>query len=258
MKESYGGMPGIQIAAHPDPTEAVRRAEAGQQARTDQFARLLASKRRWQKMATGLLVIAGLTTGWAIWTSTGGRQVEVFVERIDAFGLQQSLDRAPAHPQKPASTVVKGVIRRWIEHARDISSDPRVFGKAWDEIADYSTQTLMKQLQDFREYQAERQRRGARVQTEIGPIMPVGGSGKSFTVEWREEAYMQSGVLVQEESGIWRATITLADFAGKAAQQEMDLRRRARNFRNIDGVFLHDVNWSQVRPLPEGESAWNR
>ena len=61
-----------------------------------------------------------------------------------------------------------------------------------------------------------------------------------------------------EESGRWTATLVIADFQSQVAQQERDLRRKQRNYRNLLGIVVDDISWqrrpllSQIQPPPEG------
>jgi type IV secretory pathway TrbF-like protein len=140
----------------------------------------------------------------------------------------------------------------WVEHLRSISNDPIVFVKNWDKVADYTTTAGLRQLAAFRKEQRTRQQQGRRVQVTVGGVLPVGGDSQSYTVDWKEEVYDQSGQLLTDESGLWTATVRVASWQSQTAQQEVDLRRKAKNFRNILGVFVDEVSWT-MRPLPEGK-----
>jgi hypothetical protein len=58
-----------------------------------------------------------------------------------------------------------------------------------------------------------------------------------------------SGQLLVDESGLWTAYLTIADFQSKTARAEMELRRKKRSYRNVYGVFVDEIHW-QARPLP--------
>lgn len=244
-------MHGMVTTAHQGPQAAISRAEQGQRALSNTVAQLLRDKARWQGISLCLGATTVLCAGGLTWLALAGVRVEPYVVRVDQLGQEQVLRPASARPEPPTPTLIHGVVVQWVEHVRAISSDVVVFGANWDKVADYSTTACLRQLQAFRHEQARRQQHGRRVQVQVGTFLPVGGHSHSYTIEWREDAYDPSGQWLVEESGLWKATIRIADFASTTAQAEVDLRRKRRNFRNILGVFVDEVSWT-VRPVPEG------
>jgi type IV secretory pathway TrbF-like protein len=193
-----------------------------------------------------------LSTAAALWLATSGVRVIPYVVRVDQLGQEQALTALPSSPLKPEQSVIHGVLTTWIEQVRSISNDIIVFTRNWDRVKDYTTTAGLRQLQDFRKEQAIRQQMGRRVQITVGQVLPIGGASNSYTGEWREEVYDQTGQLLLEESGLWKATLRVANWQSKTAQQELDLRRKQRNFRNVMGIFVDEVAWT-MRPLPEGK-----
>ena len=252
MTAQIGGFNGIHLAAHTGRQEAVNRIEDARRTRSNTLARAYQATARWQAVALGLLGTTVLSTAAVAWLATSGVRVVPYVVRVDQLGQEQPLTSVPSTPVKPEQSVIHGVIMAWIEHVRSISNDVIVFAQNWDKVADYTTTAGLRQLAAFRNEQAIRQQMGRRVQVTVGAVLPVGGLSHSYTVEWREDVYDQGGQLLVDESGRWKATMRIADFQSQTAQQEVDLRRKTRNFRNILGVFIDEVSWT-MRPLPEGK-----
>ena len=173
-----------------------------------------------------------------------------YVTQVDQFGLEEPLARFPSAPMKPTQYLVRGILQTWIEAVASISSDVIVFSKNWQKVSDYSTAAMVTKLRGFREAQKVRFAMKRRVQVQVGQILPVGQRSNAYTVTWQEEAFDQSGQAIREESGRFTATVVLADFQSTVAQQELDLRRKQRNFRNVYGVFVADFDPTK-RPLPE-------
>jgi type IV secretory pathway TrbF-like protein len=226
--------------------------EEARHARSNTVAQAYIAAMRWQAVALGLLGTTLLSTGVVAWLATSGVRVVPYVIRVDHLGHEQALERLPQMPLKPEQSVIHGVVLAWIEHVRSISNDPIVFVTNWDKVADYTTTAGLRQLTAFRQEQRARQHMGRRVQVTVGGVRPVGGDSQSSTVEWREEVYDPSGQLLTDESGLWTATVRIANWQSQTAQQEVDLRRKAKNFRNVLGVFVDEVSWT-MRPLPEGK-----
>jgi type IV secretory pathway TrbF-like protein len=200
---------------------------------------------------TMLLVIVGLI-GVIVWMVTAGVRDHVVVLKVDSLGNEIVVPSVPAQPLRPEESVIHGVLQGWVENVRWVSNDRRLFTLMWDKVGDFTTQAGLRQLQDFREEQDRRQQAGRRVQVTVNPPQPVQRSAHSWTITWREEAVDVQGQLLREESGIWTATLEIADFQGQVARQEMSLRRQKKNFRNLYGVFVDGITW-RSRPLPVGK-----
>jgi type IV secretory pathway TrbF-like protein len=245
---------GIALAPYAGPTTRVQQMEAARQKRADGVHQAYTHLASWRGMALcELALIAGLV-GVIAWMFTVGAHVELKVIRVDQFGQEQPLESAPRHPMKPAENVAHDMLQNYLEHLRPISESVVVFVKNWDWVKDYTTSAGMRQLHDFRAEQDKRQRLGRRVQVTVGAILPVDGATNTYTAEWREEAYDRNGQMLGIESGLYKATLRIADFQSTTAQVEMDLRRKQRNFRNLMGVYVDELRWN-MRPLPpEGKA----
>jgi type IV secretory pathway TrbF-like protein len=252
MTTPPGGLNGLHITAHTGRQDRINRIEEARRARSNTLAQAFKDKARWQGMALGLLSTTILSTGAAVWLAVSGVRVEPYVVRVDRLGQEQVLSAIQTTPLKPEQSVIHGVVLAWVENVRSISNDVIVFAQNGDRVADYTTTAGLRQLTAFRREQAIRQQMGRRVQVSVSNFLPIGGQSNSYTVEWREEVYDQSGQLLVDESGLWKATVRIADFQSKTAQEEVDLRRKKQNFRNILGVFIDEVSWT-MRPLPEGK-----
>ena len=252
MRTQVSSVNGIHTAAHTGRQEAVNRLEEARHARSNTLAHAYTTAARWQAVALGLLGTTLLSTAAVAWLATSGVRVVPYVIRVDQLGHEQALTSLPQTPLKPEQSVIHGVLVEWIEHVRSISNDPIVFVTNWDRVADYTTTAGLRQLAAFRQEQRTRQQTGRRVQVTVGSVLPVGGDSQSYTVAWREDVYDQSGQLLTDESGLWTATVRIASWQSQTAQQEVDLRRKAKNFRNVLGVFVDEVSWT-MRPLPEGK-----
>ena len=62
-------------------------------------------------------------------------------------------------------------------------------------------------------------------------------------MEWDECTTSVEGRLILEQSAIWKATITVADFQSQAVKNARDLRIKNKNYRNLLGIVVEDVEW---------------
>ena len=175
--------------------EETRRQAARQRAQSDK------REARQHTQILSLLVGLLVTLGVYVWMVTSGVREHVQVLRVDAHGIEQPLEAAPAKPLKPEQSIIVGVLRTWVEHVRWISDDRRIFHLFWERVEDFTTQAGLRRLQDFRVEQTARQQRGRRVQVTVGKPMPLGRQSLSYTLSWCEAAYDLSGHLIVPESG---------------------------------------------------------
>jgi type IV secretory pathway TrbF-like protein len=243
---------GIFLGEYAGPATTLQQIEAARQEHSDGVHEAYTHLASWRGMALAELLLIAVALGVIGWMYTTGAQVEVKVIRVDQFGNEQPLESAPRHPMKPTESVAHDLLQNYIEHLRPISESGVIFVKNWDWVKDYTTTAGMRQLHDFRLEQDKRQRLGRRVQVTVGAVLPVDGAANSYTADWREEAYDRHGQLLSLESGLYRATLRLADFQSTTAQVELDLRRKQRNFRNLMGLYVDELRWT-MRPLPEGK-----
>ena len=203
---------------------------------------------------TTLLLLSGTANLWQ--GRTGVEQVP-YVVLVDHLGNQAPLLKLADQPVTPEQSIIVGTLMTWLEHVRMISSDSVVLGKNWERVEDYTSQAFLKQLEGFRREQKQRQQLGRRVEITPPRLLPI-QKARSYTAQWEEKTYDHNGQLLPEESGRWTATLVIADFQSQVAQQERDLRRKQRNYRNLLGIVVDDVSWqrrplfSQVQPPPEG------
>jgi type IV secretory pathway TrbF-like protein len=243
-------MQGINLAAHTGIVGTLNRLEEARREKANMLARAYRSAARWQAMALGELAVVLVLTGVCGWLATSGVRVIPYVVRVDNFGREQVLEPWPTHPVRPPQTAVYDTIKNWIEDVRNISNDPVVFKQNWDRVALYTTQAGWQQLTPFHKEQIARQLLGRRALVTVGQVLPIGKQSWSYTVEWREEVYDQSGQLLPEESGLWKATVRVADWQSKAAQEAFNLLRAKRTYRNIQGIVVDEISWS-MRPVPQ-------
>jgi type IV secretory pathway TrbF-like protein len=204
---------------------------------------------RQEAVSLGLIVLCILLGGVVVWDRTSGVRDNVFVQQVDEFGQEQPLAPAAKQPVSVGQHIIHGVVQTWIERVRWVTPDSRLFTKMWDEVEAYTTQGGLRQLDAFRKEQELRQQAGRLVQITVGSFARVDRQANSYTIDWREEAYDTNRQLLADESGLYLGYVTIADFQSKLARDEMDLRRKHRNWRNVFGVFVDGVSWVR-RPLP--------
>ena len=127
----------------------------------------------------------------------------------------------------------------------------------WEKVEDFTSTAALHQLGGLSaraETAATARASGGNQSPRVLPIR----KSRSYTAEWEEKTYDQDGRLLPDESGRWTATLTIADFSSQVAQQERDLRRKQRQYRNLLGIVVDEVSWSvrpllsQRQPQPEG------
>ena len=257
MLDSHESLNGVSTTAYvgrqrqtQDLEEAVR-----------EKARILT--RTYQRDSRLLWAVAVLTTlllmsgAGNLWQGRTGVQIEPYVVLVDHLGHHAPVLKLADLPVTPEQSIIVGTLMSWIEHVRTISSDSVVLGKHWEKVEDFTSTAALHQLEGFRREQKQRQQLGRRVEISPPRVLPIRKS-RSYTAEWEEKTYDQDGRLLPDESGRWTATLTIADFSSQVAQQERDLRRKQRQYRNLLGIVVDEVSWSvrpllsQRQPQPEG------
>ena len=180
--------------------------------------------------------------------SWGVRDHVVVLKVREGAGYAEPMEDAARLPLKPEQHVIRGVLQQWMESVRWISNDRRVFTREWEKVEEFTTLAGLRQLQAFRAEQDQRQREGLRVQVTVGEFRPIARQSNSYLLKWKEEAFDRLANPVLPQSGLWEATLRVADFQSKTARDEMDLRRKKRTFRNVYGVFVEEIAWTW-RPL---------
>lgn len=191
----------------------------------------------------------GLLLLWYVFTA--GVRDHIAVVYVDYNLNEKMLDPAPSEPTNPGENAIRAVLTQWVENVRWVTPDKRIFAYNWSKVESFSTQATIRQLDEFRQAQQARIDAGRRVQVQVTQLRRVPKEAQSYTVSWREEAYDTQGTLLRDESGIWTATLTLADFTSKVAKQELSLRRAQKEFRNLFGLFIDGIRWDR-QPLPPG------
>jgi len=250
-KVADGGLNGTYLDAHKGIIADLNRTEQARQQRSNELARAWRNERRaW----TVVLVEAGVIVclaGIIGWLATSGILVVGYMTRVDAHGQEQPLESVPTKPMKVEHSVTHGVLWAWVENVRWITEDTVLFGLMWNRVQDFTTTAGMRQLDNFKRDQKQRQAKGRRVLVRVGSVLPIGTEANSWVVEWCEEARDLHGAFLREESGLYKATLRVADWQSKTAKDEMDLRRRQKNWRNTYGVFVDGINWPSPRPFPQ-------
>jgi type IV secretory pathway TrbF-like protein len=230
--------------------EQVIREMADRQGRKERsFARLVLAI-----MALSLLL--GLSVVGNIVQGMHGVRVEPWVEQLDHLGNQQPLVRLKNMPATPAQTQVVGTLTTWTQFVRIISSDATAMAMFWDIVKDYTSNAGLGQLEAYRAQQKERQQQGKRVWVAKVSVQPLQGS-RSYHVEWEECTANSGGQLVLLESASWKATLAVADFQSQAVIKARELRLSQRNYRNLLGILVDDIQW-KPEPYASYQQALSR
>lgn len=247
MLGNHDALNGVGTTAYTSRQRQAQAIEAAVQAKT----RILTqTAQRDNRLLLALLLTTTLLAGTGaalIWQGRTGEREVPYVVVMDHLGNQSPLLRLADQPVTPEQSIIVGTLMTWLEHVRQLSSDSVVLGKNWARVEEYTSQAALHQLEGFRREQKQRQQLGRRVEITPPRVMPIPKS-RSYTAEWEEKTYDPNGGLLTEESGRWTATLTIADFQSQAAQQERDLRRKQRNYRNLLGIVVDELSW-QRRPL---------
>ena len=257
MLDNHEALNGIQTKAYVGRQRPTQELEAVVQAKTHLLTHMYQRDNRLISALLVMTLLLGGTGAALIWQGRTGEKEVPYVILMDHLGNQMPLLKLSELPVTPEQSIIVGTLMTWLEHVRQISSDSVVLGKNWERVEDYTSQALLKQLEAFRREQKQRQQLGRRVEITPPRVMPIQKS-RSYTATWEEKTYDQNGQLMPEESGRWTATLVIADFQSQVAQQERDLRRKQRNYRNLLGIVVDDISWqrrpllSQIQPTPEG------
>jgi type IV secretory pathway TrbF-like protein len=238
---------GVTTAAYRGRQRAVQHYDEGIEAKARGLTRIY-------KRDGGLIVAVTLLSGALclsaagnIWQGSQGIREVPYVLLIDHLGQERPLMRVEELPVTPEQSQVIGVLMTWVELVRSVPGEAVQLGKNWEKVEAYSSNAALGQLREYRAEQKQRQQFGRRVEIVTPSILPIKNS-RSYAVEWEEKTYNQEGRVMPEESGRWKATLTIADFHSQAARQERELRAKKRQYRNILGIVVDGVSW-QVRPL---------
>jgi type IV secretory pathway TrbF-like protein len=215
--------------------------------------RMARKDRRDATLLWAVLILTCALTGSVvgnIYQGVNGVHEEVYVALVDHVGNVAPLVRLKDLPVTPEQGQVMGTLTHWVQTVRAISSDAVFMGTMWDWVKDFTSNTAIAMLADYRAEQKERQQRGRRVQLSLPQVQYLSGS-RSYHVEWDECTVSAEGKLVLEESGYWKATLTVADFQSKAVIEARQLRLKKKNLRNFLGIMVDDIKWDVQRyPTP--------
>ena len=198
----------------------------------------------------GLSVFANIMQGLQ-----GIREIP-YVVFLDELGNHHPAVRLPDQTLTVPQGMIIMALIRWTECTRSIPGDSKVMGDCWDVVRDFTTNAAWAQLEPFYEQQLERRKQQRRVQITLPKVTRIAES-RTYRVEWEETAVEPSGAKIAQESSRWEADLGIADFSDKAARERMNLRLNQRNYRNLLGIAVDDIQWKQRPALgqlaPPGE-----
>ena len=202
------------------------------------------------------LLLACSTCGNIVQSMQGIREIP-YVVFIDELYNHHPAVRLPDETiTVPQGMIIMSLIR-WTECTRTIPGDTKVMGDCWDMVKDFTTNAAWAQLEPFYEQQLERKRQQRRVQITL-PKVVILEKSRSYRVEWEETAVEPSGTKVAQESARWEAILVIADFSDKANRERANLRSDSKNYRNLLGIAVDDIQWNERKPvsqlLQQGES----
>lgn len=226
------------------------REQAQRKARSDKsFARLVLAI-MIVVIVLGLAVIGNIVQG------LHGVRTEPYVVVIDYLGNHQPAVRLTDMPLTPGQTQIIGTLSTWTQFVRVISSDATAMGMFWELVKDHTSNAALGMLEAYRAQQKERLAQGKRVWVTKVTVQPLTGS-RSYHVEWDECTANSAGQLVLAESAYWKATLSVADFQSEAVKKARELRLSQKNFRNLLGILVDDIQWNP-EPYPTYKHAMNR
>jgi hypothetical protein len=154
----------------------------------------------------------------------------------------------PAPPLTvPQSAIIMTLIR-WTECTRGLSTDRKVVDDCWAMVKDFTAPSVWAQLEPVYAQQLQRFQQHQRVEISRPAVTRLTESS-IYQVGWDETTFESSGVQVAQESGRWHALLSIADVHGKAARERLDLHLAQRNYRNLLGIVVTDMQWKQRPPL---------
>jgi len=214
--------------------------------RRDRLGRIV---KRDGRLIVTILILSGLlgfsVLGNIVQGMTGVR-TEVHVERIDQLGNAQPLIRLSELPATPEQLQVIETLTTYFEKIRTITPAGRIMNDMWKWIAAYTSPAVFTRLEGYRTEQMARQQTGLQVHI-IRPTVQRLAHARSFQVEWDECTTSMEGRLMVEQSATWKATVTVADFQSTAVKNARDLRIKNRDYRNLLGIVVDDLEW---KPQP--------
>lgn len=248
---------GISTQGYESVQSPVRRAEA----RREEAARTLVRihKRDAALVITTLVLtlLLGLSALGNIVQGMQGIREIPYVVFLDELGQHQPAIRLPDQPLTVPQGMIIMALIRWTECTRAIPGDTKVMADCWDVVRDFTTNAAWAQLEPFYEQQLVRRNQQRRVQITLPKVTRLSAS-RTYRVEWEETAFEPSGAKIAQESSRWEADLAIADFSDKAHRAHMTLLLGQRNYRNLLGIAVDDIQWKQ-RPalgqlVPPGEA----
>jgi type IV secretory pathway TrbF-like protein len=135
--------------------------------------------------------------------------------------------------------VVHYVLRQWVVWVRGIVTDPVAWQTQWEQASAFMTPRARTMLQDFKRLQKTRLDLGKAVQVEVLNTQALAGTqGRVWEIDWRESAVGQNGYPIKDESGVWHATV-------KVAQMPAQALRSAADFINPLRVYVEEASIMQ-------------
>ena len=107
--------------------------------------------------------------------------------------------------------VVFDVLSHWLPNVRQITTDP----VAWDQLFTrgeaYMTSRAVIAMRTFKGEQREKLQRGWVVSVSVIAFAPIAGTmNRTWELDWREQTVSEQGYSIAEESGVWHATVKVA------------------------------------------------
>ena len=186
--------------------------------------------RNWRLMAFGCLgLVGGLSLQLAVLSTTS--RVTPYVVEVERGGSIRAV--APAvESYDPSDAQIAAELARFIEHVREVSTDPVVVKQNWLKAYDYATDRAAQTLNDYARENDPFAKIGQRsVSVEITSV--VRASPSSFQIRWREKAFENgSAAGVQSFTGV----LTIVT---KSPHDAATLRA------NPLGIYVNAINWSR-------------
>ena len=186
--------------------------------------------RNWRLMAFGCLgLVGGLSLQLAVLSSTS--RVTPYVVEVERGGTIRAV--APAvESYDPSDAQIAAELARFVDHVREVSSDPVVVKQNWLKAYDYATDRAAQTLNDYARENDPFAKIGQRsVSVEITSV--VRASPSSFQMRWREKAFENGAAAgVQSFTGV----LTIVT---KIPRDVATLRA------NPLGIYVNAINWSR-------------
>jgi type IV secretion system protein VirB5 len=214
-----------RLGATPVPETPYQRAGQAWDARLG-AARVQAAN--WRLATMGLIMVALVQDAGIIWLKSQGGVVPWVVE-VDRLGQVLVVGRA-ARGFRPDDRMIAGILERYVEDARGLSSDPVVVEKAWLRAYGATSANAAAMLSDH--FNQLKPLIG-REQIAVEMLTTRRASPDSFNLIWIERHYAEGRQTRQER---WSATLTIALRAPDSAES---LKA------NPIGLVIRGVLWSR-------------